>query len=104
MVYEIETTAHFDKWARKLKDRAAARAIASRLARVRAGNLGDIENVGDGVSEMRIFTGKGYRLYFTIRNRQVIILLCGGDKSTQAKDIKKAKELAKSLQEDCHEE
>ncbi len=97
MIYEIETTAVFDKWARKLKDKIAARSIAFRLARVRAGNLGDVGSVGGGVSEMRIFVGKGYRLYFTFRNEQLIILLCGGDKSSQAKDIKTAKKLAKTL-------
>ena len=97
MAYEIETTSIFDRWARKLKDQSAARAIAMRLARVRAGNLGDIVSVGEGVSEMRIFVSKGYRLYFTIRNRQVVILLCGGDKSSQDKDIKKAQELARNL-------
>ena len=73
------------------------RAIAARFARVRSGNLGDIRSVGQGVSEMRIFVGKGYRLYFTIRNESMVILLCGGDKSTQQGDIEKAKKLQKKL-------
>lgn len=97
MIYQIQTTDIFNKWAAKLKDKTAARAIASRLLRVRAGNIGDVKSVGDGVSEMRIFVGKGYRLYFTMRNNKLIILLCGGDKSTQPKDIQKAKQMAKEL-------
>jgi putative addiction module killer protein len=95
--YEIHTTAIFDKWASSLKDHHADMAIAMRLDRSANGNLGDVKSVGDGVSEMRIFIGKGYRLYFTIKNGKVIVLLCGGDKSSQQRDIQKAKELAKIL-------
>ncbi len=80
-----------------LKDRQASLAIAMRLDRAANGNLGDIKSLGDGISEIRIFTGKGYRLYFTIRDRSIIFLLHGGDKSSQQHDIKKAKELAKNL-------
>ena len=97
MSYEIHTTLIFDKWVKSLKDRKAALAIAKRLDRVMLGHLGDVKAVGDGVSEMRIFVGKGYRLYFTIRNGELIVLLCGGDKSSQQRDIKKAKVLAKNL-------
>ena len=97
MTYEIHTTAVFDKWAANLKDRKAALAIAMRLDRAANGNLGDVKSVGDNVSEMRIFVGQGYRVYFTVRHGKVIILLCGGDKSTQPRDIEKAKELAKNL-------
>ena len=97
MNYEIKTTEIFDKWAVRLKDQVASRAIASRLARVRAGNLGDIAPVGGNISEMRIFVGKGYRLYFTIRNKELVLLLCGGDKSTQKDDIKKAQQIYKSI-------
>ena len=97
MKYELVSTAVFNKWASSLKDRQAALAIAIRLDRAVNGNLGDIKSVGEGVSEMRIFVGKGYRLYFTVRNGKVIVLLCGGDKSTQQRDIAKAHELAKNL-------
>lgn len=97
MNYEIQTTDVFDKWSEKLKDRQVAMAIAMRLARVANGNFGDTKIIGDGVSELRIFIGPGYRIYFTIRNKEIIILLCGGDKSTQQRDIEKAKELAKNL-------
>ncbi len=98
MKYDVITTDIFSKWANKLKDRQAARAIALRIARVRAGNLGDISPVGDKVSEMRIFIGKGYRVYFTKREKQLILLLCGGDKSTQQADIKRAKAILKQLE------
>ena len=97
MNYEIHTTEVFDKWTAKLKDRQAAMAIALRLARVASGNFGDTKVIGDGVSELRIFVGPGYRIYYTIRNNEIVILLCGGDKSTQQNDIKQAKELAKNL-------
>jgi putative addiction module killer protein len=80
---------------RKLKDRQAAVAIIKRLGRAKLGNFGDVEPVGEGVSEMRIFNGPGYRLYYTIRQNAIIFMLCGGDKSSQKKDIKKAKDLAK---------
>lgn len=69
--------------------------IASRIDRLSFGLAGDVEAVGEGVSELRIHHGPGYRVYFQIRGPTVIILLCGGDKSTQAKDIKAAKRLAK---------
>lgn len=68
-----------------------------RLDRAANGNLGDIKSLGDGVSEMRLFVGAGYRIYFTIRGAEIIILLCGGDKPSQQRDIKTAKELAKNL-------
>jgi len=81
--------------AEKLRDRKAVVAIAKRLGRAKLGNFGDLEPVGGGVSEMRIFIGPGYRLYYTMRQTTIIFMLCGGDKSSQKKDIKKAKELAK---------
>ena len=100
MKYEITATEAFTKWQSKLKDRVAARAIATRLVRASMGNLGDVEPVGNNVSEMRIFSGPGYRVYFTIQNHELIILLCGGDKSTQTKDIKKAKEILSELEQE----
>jgi putative addiction module killer protein len=97
MMYEIRTTDTFENWLKALKDRKAVLAIAKRLDRAMKGNLGDVEAVGDGVSEMRIFFGPGYRLYFTMQNGNLIVLLCGGDKSSQQWDIQKAKELARNL-------
>lgn len=97
MRYEIEKTELFDTWLKKLRDRKAVLAITQRLDRAVVGNFGDVAPVGEGVSEMRIFVGPGYRLYYTIRKRTIILMLCGGDKSTQEKDIKKAKRMVKSI-------
>ncbi|MDP1771769.1 MAG: type II toxin-antitoxin system RelE/ParE family toxin [Methylobacter sp.] len=97
MNYEIHTTDVFDQWSARIKDKQAAFAIANRLDRAANGNLGDVKSIGDGVSEMRIFVGQGYRLYFTLRGGELVILLCGGDKSSQQRDIKTAKELVKNL-------
>jgi putative addiction module killer protein len=95
MRYEIEKTEIFDRWLLKLRDRKAVLAITQRLDRAIVGNFGDVAPVGEGVSEMRIFVGPGYRLYYTIRKNTMILMLCGGDKSTQGKDIKKAKKMTK---------
>ena len=97
MRYEVRTTAVFHHWLRKLRDRRAVLAIANRVDRAAVGNLCDAEPVGKGVSEIRIFVGKGYRVYFCTRGAELIVLLCGGDKSTQQKDIKRAKALAETL-------
>ncbi len=97
MEYEIHTTTVFDKWLKKLKDRTAVLAILQRIDRVKLGLFGDIKSVGNGVSEMRIFVGQGYRVYFTVCDSNIVLLLCGGDKSSQQRDIKKAVELVKNL-------
>ncbi len=94
MEYEVTSTDVFTKWVNKLKDRNAAKAIALRIDRAILGNLGDVKSVGGGVFEMRIFVGKGYRVYFVERDGRLIILLCGGDKSSQKKDVQQAKEMA----------
>lgn len=99
MKYQLLVTVEFVKWSRKLKDREAARQIALRLARVRGGNLGDVSPVGEGVSEFRISYGPGYRIYFIKRGREIILLLCGGDKSSQKQDIMKAKKIAREVKE-----
>ncbi|WP_095497584.1 type II toxin-antitoxin system RelE/ParE family toxin [Paraferrimonas haliotis] len=98
MKYEVLQTDTFKKWLGKLKDRQAIKAIALRLTRAVNGNLGDVKAINGPLSEMRIFVGKGYRLYFTIRNGQVVILLCGGDKSCQSRDIERAKQLLSKLE------
>lgn len=97
---EIKQTAKFKKWLASLKDKRAKAKILIRLKRARQGNLGDIQPVGSGVSEMRIHTGKGYRAYFVEIEGQVILLLCGGSKPTQKKDIKTAKEMAEELRKE----
>jgi putative addiction module killer protein len=98
MKYEIITTEHFDRWLSKLKDKQAVNAISKRILRAEAGNLGDIKAVGAGVSEMRIFIGKGYRVYFSIRNGKLVLLLSGGNKDTQASDIKHAKSINEQVE------
>jgi putative addiction module killer protein len=91
---ELKQTETFRKWRARLKDERVRALIASRLDRLAYGHAGDAAPVGEGVSELRIHYGPGYRVYFLKRGKTVIILLCGGDKSTQAKDIKAAKRLA----------
>jgi len=93
-VLELKQTETFRKWREKLKDDRARAVIASRLARLAYGHAGDAEPVGEGVSELRIHHGPGYRVYFQRRGETIVVLLCGGDKGTQAKDIKTAKRLA----------
>ena len=73
--------------------------IASRVARLRFGNAGDVKPVGEGVSEMRVHHGPGYRVYYKQTEKTILVILCGGDKSTQDKDIKRAKEMAAGLRE-----
>ena len=96
---DLKQTETFRKWRAKLKDERARAAIASRLARLAYGHTGDAEPVGQGISELRIHYGAGYRVYFQRRGPVIIVLLCGGDKSTQAKDIKTAKRLANEWSE-----
>ncbi|WPD22092.1 MAG: type II toxin-antitoxin system RelE/ParE family toxin [Candidatus Electrothrix scaldis] len=100
MIYEIETTAASDKWLKKLRDRKAVLAVAARLDHARLGNFGDVQSVGSELNEMRIFAGPGYRLYYVIRDGRIILLLCGGNKSTQDRDIRKAKDMVKKLGEE----
>ena len=96
-MYSIHTTAVFDTWFAGLKDRQAARRIQARIDRVEDGNLGDCGPIGGGVSEMRIHYGPGYRVYFVQRGLEVVILLAGGSKSTQSRDIDKALEIARRI-------
>jgi putative addiction module killer protein len=84
----------FDEWLENLRDERAKARIIARLERLAAGNPGDVKPVGDGVSELRINYGPGYRVYYMQHGAELIVLLCGGDKSTQDKDIRKAKEIA----------
>lgn len=91
---ELIRSATFDRWLSGLRDRRAVARIAARLDRLVGGNPGDAQPVGDGVSELRINYGPGYRVYFIQRGPVLIILLCGGDKSSQDRDIKQAKALA----------
>jgi len=91
---ELRQTEAYEKWEARLRDKRARTIIAARLMRLAEGLPGDVEPVGDGVSELRIHYGPGYRVYFQRRGSLLIVLLCGGDKSTQARDISTAKRLA----------
>lgn len=93
----IHTTEVFDDWFNNLRDKQGKVRIEARLRRIEQGNFGDIKPVGEGVSELRIDYGPGYRVYLTQHGIEIIVLLAGGDKSTQEKDIKKALELAQQL-------
>ena len=97
MNYEVRQTKEFSKWLKKLKDALAKVAIVRRLDRMKEGNFGDSKSVGRGVFELRVDVGKGYRVYFTNKNNRVVILLVGGDKSTQEEDIKTAKKMAEEV-------
>jgi putative addiction module killer protein len=97
---EFKQTETFRKWRTRLKDERARALIASRLDRLAFGNAGDVKPVGQGISELRIDYGPGYRVYFKRQGQTIIILLCGGDKSTQARDIKTAKQLAEEWREE----
>ena len=94
---EIRQTAIFTTWIKGLADRRAKLAIAKRIDRLAYGHMGDVKPVGDGVSELRVHMGPGYRVYFTQRGNTIIVLLCGGDKGSQARDIARAVALAAEL-------
>jgi putative addiction module killer protein len=97
---ELKQTEVFRKWRAKLRDERARALIASRLDRLAFGNAGDVRPIGQGISELRIDYGPGYRVYFRQRGTTIIILLCGGDKRTQDRDIKLAKRLAAEWSEE----
>jgi putative addiction module killer protein len=92
-MYTLTQTDTFTKWLKSLADRQAKARIAARLLALQAGHFGDAKNLGDGVNELRIFIGAGYRVYYTIRGEHIVLLLCGGDKKSQDADIARAKKL-----------
>ena len=96
---KILRTAEFDSWLDSLKDRLAKSSVQVRIDRLAQGNAGDVKPVGEGVSEMRIHVGAGYRVYFTRLDTTIILLLCGGDKRSQTRDIERALEMARILKE-----
>lgn len=96
-MYSIKQTPTFVDWLSALRDPRAKARIAARLRMAGEGHLGDVKSVGDGVSEMRVDVGPGYRLYYTRRGQELIVLLIGGDKSTQDRDIKRARKMAQEL-------
>jgi putative addiction module killer protein len=101
---EIRQTEEFERWLKRLKDPAARAKVLIRLRRFAMGNPGDVRPVGSGVSEMRVDYGPGYRVYFIQRGALLIVVLCGGDKSTQQRDIRRATEIAARLRDDPTDE
>lgn len=97
MVYTIEKTTIFEKWIKRIKNPKDKARIFARIKRAELGNLGDHKQLAENLFEMRIFLGPGFRLYYTARDEKIIFLLCGGNKSSQAKDIKKAKIILEEL-------
>jgi putative addiction module killer protein len=93
----VRQTEEFGNWLHRLKDERARARIVARIRRVELGNPGDTKHLGDGLREMRIDYGPGYRIYFVERDASVVLLLCGGDKQTQQRDIARARKLAKEL-------
>jgi len=96
---KVHRSSVFIKWLKKLKDRVAKALIVARVKRLEEGNLGDSGPIGEGLFEMRIHYGPGYRVYFKDTGKEIVILLCGGDKSTQQADIIRAKKIAKLYEE-----
>ena len=96
---EIRKTAVFARWIDGLRDTRARARVLTRIERLAAGNPGDVASVGEGVAELRVDYGPGYRVYFKTHGRSLLILLAGGDKSTQGKDIRAALRLARGLKE-----
>ena len=95
---EVRQTVEFNEWLDRLKDRRAVDRIAQRIVRSQSGLLGDVKPVGEGVSELRVDHGAGYRVYFVRRGAVPIVLLCGGDQRTQQRDIAKAQAMATELE------
>ncbi len=97
-IYRVRQTQDFQHWLDGLADKRAQVRIAARVRQAEAGNLGDWKSVGRSVSEMRVAVGPGYRLYFTRRGRTLIVLLDGGDKSSEKRDIRRAQRIADELE------
>lgn len=97
MTYTVTQSETFRRWIRALRDRQAQARIAVRLDRVADGNFGDHRSVGQGVSELRVNVAQGYRVYYTIRDKALVLLLCGGDKASQQQDIHRAQRMARTL-------
>lgn len=97
-MFRVLQTEAFRRWLDRLQDARAVVSVTRRLERVQRGNLGDVRSVGSGVSEMRISYGPGYRLYFVRRGADLIVLLCGGDKGSQARDVQRARRIANELE------
>ena len=97
-MFHVEKTPEFDRWLRRVKDLKAKAKILFRIQKLESdGHFGDCKSIGDGIQEMRINFSKGYRIYFKEKGRKIVLLLAGGVKSTQRKDVKRAKEIWKKI-------
>lgn len=99
MKYELRSTDHFDRWLAKLKDAMARKRLLARLDMVSNGHFGDHKQLDERLYELRLFYGPGYRVYYTINGGTLVLLLIGGDKSSQEKDIAKAKAILSAMEE-----
>lgn len=97
-MFEVQQTSVYAAWFRALRDNSAKGRIVARIERVQLGNFGDAKAVGDGVHELRMDFGPGYRVYYARRGTRVILLVCGGDKGSQSRDIVRAKQIAAGLE------
>lgn len=97
-MYEVEQTSEYVAWYRSIRDRVVRVRVTVRIERLQLGNFGDAKSLGGGVHELRLTFGPGYRIYFTRRGERIILLLCGGDKGSQARDIARAKQMASELE------
>jgi len=98
VIFQLITTSYFDRWLKTLRDRSVKNRVLSRLARVQNGNFGDAKQISADLFELRFFYGGGIRIYYTLQNNHVVLLLVGGDKSTQNKDIKKAQDIIAKME------
>jgi putative addiction module killer protein len=96
-MFEVSKTDEFETWVTGLKDAVGKAKILSRIRRLEMGNPGDVAPVGDGISELRILHGPGYRVYYKQTSKTIVLILCGGDKATQTKDIERAKAMAADI-------
>ena len=101
--YIIKSTKQFDKWFGKLKDKSVKVRVLARLSRVENGNFGDFKTLNNRLSELRFFFGAGLRIYYTVKNNSVVILLVGGDKDSQKEDIVKANEFLADMEEENYD-
>ncbi|MFA5904124.1 MAG: type II toxin-antitoxin system RelE/ParE family toxin [Desulfobacula sp.] len=99
MRYALETTKQYDKWFGRIKEPQTKIKLLARLSNVENGNFGDVKQLGPSLFELRFFFGAGFRIYYTIKDGKVVLLMAGGDKSSQPKDIEKAKALLKQMEE-----
>ena len=97
MELDVVRTPTFERWLGRLRDDRARAVIARRIDRVAEGNLGDVRSIGEGISELRVDSGPGYRIYFTRRGATLVVLLCAGHKDSQDRDIARAKALAQEI-------